>query len=174
MTPFDPAKYGSLAMPLLGPRLPELGPGSPNQAAHASLSALTPEIIFPQLGDHSMALCCISGLWLLHDFLDESHRISQDISTSTGSYWHGIMHRREPDAANSKYWFRQMGHHPIVEMLATEAPAIGYAYRTPSEFVDFCERVRGAGSAEEDLAKRVQCLEWELLFAWCFERAVGT
>ena len=44
-----------------------------------------------------MAACCLCGLWLLHDFLDESHSLSQEITTDTGSYWHGIMHRREPD-----------------------------------------------------------------------------
>ena len=53
-----------------------------------------------------MAQACLAGLWLYHDFLDESHSISQEIATSTGSFWHGIMHRREPDPSNAKYWFR--------------------------------------------------------------------
>jgi hypothetical protein len=88
-----------------------------------------------------------------------------------GAFWHGIMHRREPDAWNSKYWFRKVGRHPVLDMLVSEAPQIGYSYRNPEEFVDFCEGVRGTGSADEELARRVQLLEWQLLFDWCWNKA---
>ena len=89
------------------------------------------------------------------------------------SYWHAIMHRREPDAFKSKYWWRRVGAHPVLKQLAEQAPALGYNYTTPEAFVDFCEKVRGSGTAEEELAKRVQELEWRLLFDHCL-RAVGT
>jgi hypothetical protein len=78
------------------------------------------------------------------------------------------MHRREPDAWNSKYWWRLVGAHPVLEQLRAQAPKVGYTFTTPEAFVDFCERVRGSGSAEEEVAKRVQQLEWELLFDYCF------
>lgn len=39
--------------------------------------------------------------------------------------------------------------------------------RPKRSHVDFCERVRGTGTADEELAKRVQLLEWKLLFNWC-------
>ena len=51
------------------------------------------------------AECVRSGLFLYFSALDESHRISQGIATSSGSYWHGIMHRQEGDWSNAKYWF---------------------------------------------------------------------
>lgn len=172
MNPFNPEMYDPALRALLTPpRLPVLGPGNPNLAVKPLLAALAPESIGAGNGDRSMALACISGLWLLHDFLDESHTISQDLPSPTGSFWHAIMHRREPDASNSKYWLREMDHHPVVDLLKSEAPKIGYSYRNPQEFVDFCERVRCTGSADEDLAKRVQILEWQLLFDWCWKNA---
>jgi len=105
MTPFDPAIYGPTVAELLrGARLAPLGPGTPDQAVRPQLAALTPERVFAPhpVHDRKMAEACLAGLWLLHDFLDEAHTISQDIDTPTGSYWHGVMHRREPDAANAK------------------------------------------------------------------------
>src|SRR5690606_38969416 len=45
-----------------------------------------------------------AGLWLYIDELDRSHVVSQTIDDATGSYWHGIMHRREGDFGNSHYW----------------------------------------------------------------------
>jgi hypothetical protein len=116
-----------------------------------------------------MPAACHAGLWLYHDFLDESHSISQDSSDSTGAFWHAIMHRREPDAFNSKYWWRRVGSHPVLRMLIELAPSVGYRFTSPEVFVDFCEHVRGTNSADELLAKRVQLLEWQLLLRYCVE-----
>src|SRR3974390_1770578 len=102
-------QYGPLIAELLvEPRLQPLGPGNPNLAMRPKLESLTLETAFAHttVRDRDMAMGCLAGLWLVHDFLDESHRISQDIATTSGSYWHGIMHRREPDPDNAKYWFR--------------------------------------------------------------------
>ncbi len=172
MTRFNPSTYGTALLPLLDPMpLSPLGPGTPNESLQSALAMLTLEDMFPALADRDMGRACLSGLWLLHDFLDESHHISQDLSMPTGSYWHAIMHRREPDASNSKYWWRQVGSHPVLATLKEEAPSIGYSFTSASDFVDFCERVRGTGSAEEDLARRVQLLEWQLLFDYCWKHA---
>ncbi|MCI0705171.1 MAG: hypothetical protein L0241_29275 [Planctomycetia bacterium] len=138
-----------------------LGPGSPNESLRAKLSEVA----------KTLPPACAAGLWLVFDFLDESHEISQDLNTSDGSFWHAIMHRREPDAWNSKYWWRSVGKHPVLDQLRDRAPAVGYTFTTPEAFVDFCERVRGSESAQEEVAKRVQQLEWQLLFAWCFKRS---
>jgi len=110
MSSFDPAAYPAPLAELLNiDRCRVLGPGDPNEAALAGLEELSVDTAFEgqTIADREMAQLCISGLWLLHDFLEESHRISQQIDSSSGSYWHGIMHRREPDYSNSKYWFRR-------------------------------------------------------------------
>jgi hypothetical protein len=84
-----------------------------------------------------------------------------------------IMHRREPDAWNSKYWWRKVGSHPVLDQLESAAVALGYNYINPSDFVDFCEGVRGRGGPDELVAQRVQQLEWWLLFDHCYRKAVG-
>jgi len=53
-----------------------------------------------------------AAIWLYVDDLDRSHTISQGIETEEGSFWHGIMHRREGDFSNAKYWFRRAGTLP--------------------------------------------------------------
>lgn len=58
-----------------------------------------------------------SGLHLWNDSLTKSHTISQNIINQTGSYWHAIMHRLEPDYSNAKYWFKQVGMHPVYILL---------------------------------------------------------
>lgn len=156
--------------------LAPLGPGQPLTTYHDQLAALTDEAISPVVArpNRTAAALCRAGLWLAYNFLDHSHRISQDDPTSEGSYWHAIMHRREPDAWNSKYWFRRVGDHPVIAQLRQQAAAtLGYDYTSPFEFVDFCERVRGHGSAEEQLARQVQRLEWQLLFDHCYRLARG-
>jgi hypothetical protein len=177
MTPTDGDVAYAHLVPILteGRRLPDLGPGTPDERARPFLANTTIASFFAgrSIHDRDMARCCLAGLWLFFDFLDESHRISQEIDAPTGSYWHGIMHRREPDAGNAKYWFRKVGSHPVIRELVSKAPTAGYAYRTPLEFVDWCERWRGSGSVEEETAKKVQLLETQLLFAWCLDNAVS-
>jgi hypothetical protein len=158
------ADYPAAVAELLAtPHPVSLGPGKPDPALRAKIAAAA-KLVPP---------ACAAGLWLRFDFLDESHQISQeDEGNPDRDFWHAIMHRREPDASNSKYWWRRVGSHPVLAQLRTRAPEAGYSFTTPEAFVDYCERVRGSGSgsgsAEEEVAKRVQQLEWELLFAWCY------
>lgn len=164
---FDPTAYGPLVAQLLtDPRLPDLGPGRPNLAARPLLQSLTIECLFDGLPvrDVDMARACLAALWLHHDFPDESHAISQEIATPTGSYWHGILHRREPDAGNAKYWFRRVGRHPVFADLGADWD--------PFAFVDECERHRGTGTEAETRLRQEQLREWQALFDWCWRRAV--
>jgi hypothetical protein len=156
--------------PLIEDRFNDLGPGKPNLAAKAEILQAA-QLLTERAANGEFAQACIAGLWLLHDFLDESHRVSQDLDTAEGSYWHAIMHRREPDPSNSKYWFRRVGSHPVVSQLAEQAALLKLEYQTPVDFVDTCESVRDSHSPGEELAKRVQQLEWQLLFAYCYDRA---
>src|SRR5215213_6886895 len=115
MDAFNPQAYGPVFAPLLEvDRRRPLDGGQPDAGATARLRKLSAATAFAQTRpkDADMAACCIAGVWLLHDCLDESHTISQGIDTASGSFWHAIMHRREGDFSNAKYWFRSAGPHP--------------------------------------------------------------
>lgn len=187
---FDPSAYGpELARLLLPERLNALGRGSPHTEARASLERLSVEqLLAPhQVIDQQMGELCRAALWLYHDCLEESHRISQSAASATGCYWHALMHRREGDFWNSKYWFRQVGQHPVFERLANAGaeiaagtarkPAIDFlttqAHWDPSKFVDLCEACTTGRCEHELLCRRIQQREWQLLFDYCFQRAIG-
>jgi hypothetical protein len=174
--PFDPNAYGIAVAELLSDSvIPPLGPGKPNQAMRGKLAELTAEKLAgnQKIIDLRAAQACIAGLWLWHNFLDESHGISQEIETAEGSFWHGIMHRREPDYGNAKYWFRRVGAHPVIGQLAEQAPSLGYKFTDSYAFVDFAERACGKGGDQEELATQVQQLEWQFLFDHCYRAACG-
>ena len=115
MTSFDPTAYGPPFAPLLNiDRRRPLDAGQPDRAAAAALNHLAIDNGFAiRVADREIASCCLAAIWLLHDFLDESHEISQRIDTPEGSFWHAIMHRREGDFSNAKYWYRHVGDHPV-------------------------------------------------------------
>ena len=89
-----------------------LGPGP--RAGVLAEAALTVklDVVFREAKLTSRQQQLIRSLLLLwHDQLDASHTISQGLENADGSFLHAIMHRREPDAWNSKYWWRRVGHH---------------------------------------------------------------
>lgn len=161
---------------LEGEELPSLGPEPrpsrislpvlEKQLNDAFLAANTP----PQ---NKQLIRSLVLLW--HDHLDESHSLSQEIHTIDGSFAHGIMHRREPDYSNAKYWFNRVGQHPAffeiarrVETLLRQEPTIS-AKLIPNgkwdafAFVDACEEARKSSSAEIAILQRIQEIETRVL-----------
>jgi hypothetical protein len=199
MDAFDPQAYGPVFAPLLkiDRRLP-LDAGRPNTEAAAQLNKLSIDAAFAharsegggtQPVDWEMAGCCVAGVWLLHNYLDESHTISQGIDTPSGSFWHAIMHRREGDFSNAKYWFRHVGQHLVFAELGQQAHVAASAAADadsslketrlrdgtwdPFAFVDLCQGVARGQTGTRELCLDVQQAEWELLFDFCYREAVG-
>ena len=96
-----------------------------------------------------------AGLWLYVDDLERSHTVSQTLETKTGSFWHGIMHRREGDFSNSHYWFRRAAGHPLLAAQPT---------LDPGRLIDNVSRADGKDAPELVAGHRE---EWQALFQWC-------
>lgn len=140
-----------------------------SEAARARLRAASAARLFPGARAAEAAL---SGLYVYFSCFEEAHRIAQDIATAEGSYWHGIVHRQEPDAGNAAYWFRQVGAHPIFPALARVAGQEGPW--DPFAFIELCEEARRQpGSELEMRARAIQRVEWQLLFGYCARAAAA-
>jgi hypothetical protein len=162
-----------------GPTLTQTSPKAPRllpQLSETAWAGAWPEA--PRTARLNLA----AGLHLMHDFWDASHTAAQEADDlgerDFSAYWHGIAHRREPDAGNASYWFRRVGRHPIFPSLVEEARPLldehGDAQLTsrlvsggwnPGAMIELCTQAR-TGTSRETLARRLQRLEmWLLLEA---------
>ncbi|HSH92695.1 MAG TPA: hypothetical protein VK968_00955 [Roseimicrobium sp.] len=175
-TPTQPALTALLSL-MATPTPADLGPGPRNGVT--ALSELRRQIdqslSEARLTDESAELIRAT-LFLWHDHHDASHSISQDIDATSGSLVHGILHRREPDYWNSKYWFRRVGPHPVYPEIAKRVKALLdqsgaktlAAKLVPTgnwdvfAFVDVCEATAGKNS-DATLLRDIQRIETEVL-----------
>jgi hypothetical protein len=178
---FDSSQYGPDVLEVLalsgdGRRpFPLVLDQSPSPEIVSRLESLSARQLFSRASAPEAAM---AGLWLYFGAFDRSHSIAQDIPTPEGSYWHGILHRHEPDAGNAGYWFRRVGQHPIFPALRDAAEFIVESCEadfTPGErwdpfaFIEFYERARrsSAQSAAGDAVRAIALAEWQLLFDYC-------
>ena len=107
------------------PEPPELGQGP-------RLGVTERELLEEQLSlffaDHGIAPAPATRLraaaLLYHDHHDAAHDLVQDLTDHDGALLHGILHRREPDYWNAKYWFRRFVAHPAHVALGKRIPSL--------------------------------------------------
>ncbi len=139
-------------------------------------------ILFKQQAAPAIVQPATRGLILLwHDHLDAAHTIAQGIENPDGSLVHAMMHRREPDYWNSKYWWRRVGEHPCYPKLARR---VGEFLRGKGEadlatklvpsgkwdasaFVDACEAAADQKpvSTHVQVLREIQRMEFETALA---------
>ena len=132
-------------------------------------SAMSVAAVMATVDGESALIQSAALLW--HDHLDKSHDLSQDISCIDGSFLHGIMHRREPDYPNAKYWFNRAGTHPaypkilnqVKQLVArTSLENLARIKRDAAAMVDAVSSARG-GTDEYIILQQVQRVEFESL-----------
>ncbi|HSG71210.1 MAG TPA: hypothetical protein VLA12_12385, partial [Planctomycetaceae bacterium] len=162
-----------------------------------ALSKLSESDLVPGAASAADAKAVKAGVLLIHDFLEASHSISQSIEGegihNNGDYWHALMHRREPDFENSKYWFRRVGTHPVYSDLSAAAVSLAstsncsevssWVDRLTSRGwdafagVDFFQEVHQAARQGSELhlfAEKLQMLEMLLLLRQSWRDATAT
>lgn len=143
-------------------QIPGLGDGPANANLVAVIESVRNDRW--QMMTESAQSLCESGLWLLAGDLNRSHDISQDDRSAEGSFWHGIMHRREGDFGNAKYWFRQVGDHPLFDQIRKLTDGV---YADPYNFVDACKKAAGKEDASTQQCQLAQWTEWQALMVYC-------
>ncbi len=170
------------------PPLPKLAPNAPGPARDwllQFLRAYQPAQDLPSISSPADAIAMQAGLLCLHDYLHESHQLSQSVQNQglyqAGDYWHHIMHRREPDYSNAKYWSRVVGYHPLHDLLPEQVRPIFHLFESQTvanwkdrvllnnrwslnTFVDCCSECESSQDRELcQFAQRVQWIEMLLL-----------
>ncbi len=132
-----------------------------------------------------------SALYIYFDCFEEAHQIAQDHEGLPGNWLHAVLHRREPDAGNSKYWYHRVSAPSEVlagigkealEVMGKNPPAevsplfheISESGKWRSEaFVDACEKVRKKDSTSPayKVLAEIQGAEWRGLLGFILSKS---
>ncbi len=162
------------------PERPELGQGPRNGVASSAVLNRRLDAWIQTTGISLPAAVHLRATALLyHDQHDPAHDLVQELVDPEAAFIHGILHRREPDYWNAKYWFRRVTEHPVyvhlperLHGLALDPTTAGWLKNLtlagpldPFAFVDACERVarRPVEDPEAAWLRTVQQHEFEAL-----------
>jgi hypothetical protein len=162
---------------------PELGPGPRSGVeSEAELKKFLDELLGNSNAQAEQRELISALVLLWHDHLDSAHEIAQGIANPTGSFVHGIMHRREPDYGNAAYWFRRVGKHPAFGEIASRASkALEHKGQADLArklipggewdafaFINACETAARNSTSDEqkDLMRELQATESSALLDW--------
>ncbi len=167
------------------PSIPDIGPGPrssvlPVVELESQIKRLVQEGM--PTGDHRPSLVlCVALIW--NDHWIKAHELAQDIDNADGSLLHAIVHRREPDYSNAKYWLRRARNHPalpqvskaLLDHFSCETPAARGISESwlqngcfePESFVDAVDRaIRKSDSAEQKVLAQAQAIELTALLRY--------
>jgi hypothetical protein len=130
--------------------------------------------------DDPKTLLLQSAFYICFDCFEEAHNIAQDHEGPIGNWLHAILHRREPDGGNAKYWYARVKlpdkvNQRIVEealklLKSVSLPELEPLQRKisksgawePEDFVDLCDKFRqkDSGSLAYWTLAKIQEIEW--------------
>ena len=119
-----------------------------------------------------------AGLFYYHNAIEDSHREAARAEGDLAAYWHGMVHRREGDFDNARYWMRRAGEQPIFQELhgraAEGAPNMGRQSNwDPFLFVNLCEQYKyGAHEYRKEIGT-LQRVEFAVMFDYVWRRCVA-
>ncbi len=168
--------------------LRHLVPDCPSSSSlHRLLLRMDENDLFCKLRSKAEGQSARAGLFLIHDFLDDGHRLAQEADNhapnSTAAYWHAIMHRREPDCDNARFWFRRVGKHPVFPLIGREVATLlasgtignelglnqvldNAGHWDAASFVDLCDQCGMRWDRRAQVASRFQEIEMRLLLEY--------
>jgi hypothetical protein len=143
-----------------------------------------PSIAAKAVADSGLSPLVKGALYLYLDCFEEAHNIANEREGAwEGNWLHAILHRREPDAGNAKYWYARVqapeGAYRAIGWAAMEIlgnkPPKGLEKLAekvkksclwePELFVEACDKVRQGppNSPEYQMLVRLQEIEWRNL-----------
>ncbi len=110
-----------------------------------------------------------AALFYACDAIDESHGIVQKIDGDESAYWHGMLHRREGDFDNARYWFRRAGtlsvfgelHHSACAVSPIVAAQLNW---DPYLFTGLCEQNKFGETETTGELVKLQRIEFQTVF----------
>ena len=118
--------------------------------------------------------CLIRCLLLYaNDALSEAHRLVQDVSGDLAAYLHGMIHRREEDFENARYWFSRAGELPFFGELQKQSAQISEDMAKqlnwdPYLFVTLCERSKYGSRTSVKTLVALQKAEFSTLLDYLY------
>jgi hypothetical protein len=157
-------------------RLRPTEPGSPDalrRIREAKEDELTGSAV---LADATYPRLIRAALLYAYDGIDESHHIVQELASGQASYWHGMLHRREGDFENARYWFRRTGRLGVFPEMHARAAAVSPLMGRqmdwdPYVLVGQCEQARFGGDVDRKELVALQRIEFEVMFDFLWRDA---
>jgi hypothetical protein len=127
-------------------------------------------------GDPAIFTLVRGALFYATDAIPEAHTIFQEAAGDLGAYWHGMMHRREGDFDNARYWFRRAGVLPFFSDVHRDASAHSALMARQSNwdpylFTGECEQARFGATESLAALSALQRAEFEVLFDYCWRHS---
>ena len=118
------------------------------------------------------------GLFYYHNALEDSHKQTQTLEGDTAAYWHGMVHRREGDFDNARYWMRRAGEQPTFQEMqgraSDAAPNMGRQSNwDPFLFITLCEQYKYGETEYKKEIAQLQRVEFAVMFDYVWRQCVS-